>query len=348
MNIKLFKTYLKLKIIRLLTIWLSLCFVFGLVLSFFIDVERAALISLIVILPLVPPVHLNNYFIDHFFLKRKYWQYFVLLTGLLVVFGFVAQLLMDIFHNTEGEYIGAMFNPFAAVLVTSGIKGFREYLQNNYNVLEARARQAEAELKLSETESKQIRAELDLLKAQVNPHFLFNTLNSIYSLSLDHSANTPKAIMLLSKLMRYHLETSKAHSVLLSDEVAFIKSYIELEKLRLNRKCIINFDIAGVKDTHCVPPLLLLPLVENCFKHGISIEKKKNVIYIKITIKDNILRFNTINSITEDKSEYPDDKNVKTGIANIKRRLKLLHDNKYKFESEKRDGKFYTNLIIEL
>jgi len=348
MSIKLFKTYLKLKVIRLLAIWLFVYFVFGLVLSFFIDVERAAFISLIVILPLVPPVHLNNYFIDHFFLRRKYWQYFLVLSCLLVVFGFVAQLLMDIFHNIEGEYIGAMLNPFAVVLVTSGIKGFREYLQNNYHVVEARARQAEAELKLSEAELKQIRAELDLLKAQVNPHFLFNTLNSIYSLSLDHSANTPKAIMLLSKLMRYHLETSKVPSVLLTDEVDFIKSYIELEKLRLSRKCIIDFDIAGVKDTHYVPPLLLLPLVENCFKHGISIEKKKNWISIEITIKDSILKFTTINTIPEDKSEYPDDKEVKTGIANIRRRLKILYDNRYNFESEKRDGKFYTCLIIEL
>ena len=341
MSFKLVKPYLKLKVIRLLAIWLLIYFVFGLVLSFFIAVERAAFISLIVIFPLVPPVHLNNYFIDHFFLKRKYWQYFVLLFILLVVFGFVAQLLMDIYHNREGEYIGAMLNPFAAVLVTSGIKGFKEYLQNSYSVVEARAKQAEAE-------SKQIRAELDLLKAQVNPHFLFNALNSIYSLSLDHSANTPAAIMLLSKLMRYHLETSKSLSVLLSDEVDFIRSYIELEKLRLNRKCIIDFDIAGVKRTHYVPPLLFLPLVENCFKHGISIKKERNLISIKLTIKDNSLKFNTINNISEDKSEYPDDKKVKTGITNIERRLKLLYDNKYNFESEKRDGKFYTSLLIEL
>jgi LytS/YehU family sensor histidine kinase len=154
--------------------------------------------------------------------------------------------------------------------------------------------------------------------------------------------------MLLSKLMRYHLESSKSLKVKLSDEVNFINSYIELEKLRLGKKCIVNFEVKGVKDTHFVFPLLLMPIVENCFKHGISIEKNKNKISITINIDSNRLNFKTINIIPEKKSDYLDDKRVKTGIPNIKRRLKLLYDNKYEFKAEQHEGKFYTNLIIEL
>ncbi len=341
MGINLISTYSKLKINKHIVIWMLVYITLSFLLSFSASLGKAVFLSLLVIIPLVLPVYLNKYFIEEFFLKRKYWQYFTSLIILAIVFGGIAQLLMDRFHNTEGEYFGAMFNPLVVLLVTSGVKGFKENMQNKYNVIEARAKQAEAE-------SKQIRGELDLLKAQVNPHFLFNTLNSIYSLSLDNSEHTSSAIMLLSKLMRYHLESSKTLKVNLSDEVNFINSYIELEKLRLGKKCIVNFEVKRVKDTHLVPPLLLIPIVENCFKHGISVEKKKNEISIIINIDSNRLDFKTINIIPEKKSDYPDDKKVKTGIVNIKRRLKLLYDNKYEFKTEQRGGKFYTNLIIEL
>lgn len=340
--------YSKIRIIKHIIIWMLAYISLSFVLNFSTSFGKAAFLSFLVIVPLLPPVYLNNYFIEQFFLKRKYWQYFTLLVGLIVVFGIIAQLLMNKFHNVEGEYFGAMLNPLVVLVVTAGIKGFRENMQNKYNVIEARAKQAEAELNLSEAESKQIKAELDLLRAQVNPHFLFNTLNSIYSLSLDNSSNAPQAIMLLSKLMRYQLETSKTLKVNLSDEVDFINSYIELEKLRFGKKCIVDFEVAGVNDTHIVSPLLLVPIVENCFKHGISIEKKKNEISIKININGNRLKLKTMNFIPEKKSDYTDDKKVKTGIANIKRRLKLLYDNRFEYKTEQYGGRFYTKLIIEL
>ncbi len=331
----------KYKFIKHVAIWIFSYILLFLLLSFSTSVGKAAFLSLLVIMPLVPPVYLNSYFIELYFLKRKYWQYFTLLIVLAVVFGGIAQLLMNRLHNIEGEYFGAMFNPLVLLVIIAGINGFKDNLQNKYNVIEARAKQAEAE-------SKQIRAELDLLKAQVNPHFLFNTLNSIYSLSLDNSAQTPNAIMLLSKLMRYHLDSSRSQKVNLLDEVDFLNNYIELEKLRLGGKCKIDFDFAGVKDIHVIPPLLLIPMVENCFKHGISIDKNKNIISITIIIENNRLDFKTVNSIPEKRSDYQDDKKVKTGIKNIKRRLELLYNNKYKFITEPKNGQFYTNLIIEL
>ena len=336
------------KIIKISLVWLLFYFLFFFVLSFFNGIERAAFLSLIVILPVIPPVHLNNYFIEQYFSQRKFWQYFVLLGAVLLCFGFFAQLLMNIFHNVEGEYIGAMLNPLVVVLVTSGIKSFRENLLSKYNVAEARAKQAEAELRLSEVESKQIRAELDLLKAQVNPHFLFNALNSIYSLSLNHSEKAPRAVMLLSKLMRYHLETSFKPEVLLSEEVDFIHSYIELEKLRFGKKCIIDFDYAGIQESICIPPLLLIPLVENCFKHGMSMEKDRNDISIKLYIEGRNLKFSTMNGIPESGSNYQDDKKVKTGMFNVKRRLNLLYGKHFEFSAEEREDKFHTNLIIDL
>lgn len=336
------------KIIKILAIWLLVYAVFTFLLTFSLDLGKAAFLSFLIIIPLILPVYLNNYFINRFFLKRKYWQYFTLFIALCVAFGFIAQLLMDKFHNVEGDYFGAMLNPLVIILVTAGIKGFKESMQNKYDVVEARAKQVEAELKLSEAKSKQIRANLDLLKARVNPHFLFNSLNSIYSLSLDNSKNTSKAIMLLSKLMRYHLETSKTPTVLLSEELGFINSYIELEKLRLGKNCIVNFEQIGVNKMHNIPPLLLIPLVENCFKHGISIEKKKNEISIKLIIEENRLVFKTENNIPEKISDYLDDKKVKTGITNIKHRLKLLYSDKYDFKIEQRNSKYFTNLIIEL
>ena len=341
MKVYVIERYSNLKAIKHIIIWMLGYITLSFLLGFSTSFGKASFLSLLVIIPLVPPIYLNNYFIELLFLKRKYWQYFTSLIVLAVVFGGIAQLLMDKFHNVKGEYFGAMFNPLVVLLVTAGIKGFKENLQNKYNVIEARAKQSEAE-------SKQIRAELDLLKAQVNPHFLFNTLNNIYSLSLNNSVHTSQAIILLSKLMRYQLETSITRKALLSEEIDFINNYIDLEKLRLGKRCIINIEVVGVKDTHSVPPMLLIPIVENCFKHGISINKKKNIIFIKIYLEGNRLKFKTINSIPDEKSDYPDDKKVKTGIANIKRRLKLLYGNKHEFKTKQDEGKFYTNLIIEL
>lgn len=342
------RTHNRMTIIRMTGIWILFYLLFFFVLSIFNGAERAAFLSLLIILPVIPPVHLNNYLIVRYFSRQMYAQYFALLIAVLVIFGFVAQLLMNIFHNVEGEYIGAMLNPFVVVLITTGIKSFRENLLNKYKIAEARVKQAEAELRLSEVESQQIRAELNLLKAQINPHFLFNALNSIYSLSLNQSEKTPSAVMLLSKLMRYHLESSNTPEVPLSEEVDFIHSYIELEKLRFGKKCIIDFDYTGVNESIRIPPLLLIPLVENCFKHGMSMEKERNEISINLHLKNKHLEFETMNSIPEKGSNYSDDKKVKTGIPNVKRRLKILYDNRFQFNIEESKGKYHTSLIIDL
>lgn len=344
----LLKTIYRDSIIRNVIYWLLFYFLLVFIASFFQDTKEAFELVTLFILPIIIPVHLNFYLLNRYFLKQKYWQYFILVFVLIIVFGFIAQFLMDITINTEDTYFGAILDPFIFIIVTSGLKGYKEYLQNKYLIQEARANQAETKLKLSEVESKQTKAELDLLKAQVNPHFLFNTLNNIYSLAMDKSTNTAKAVMSLSKLMRYQLESSKYPMVALIKEVGFIKEYIELEKLRIKNKCKIDFTVDGILDNHGVPSLLLLPLVENCFKHGIGVKRENNIILIHLRIEQNILYFETRNNISENSSYYPDDKIEKTGIDNMKRRLELLYNNKYDFVIEKNNGVYYTRLKIEL
>jgi len=349
MNIKLlFNRIYKNPIGRNAIYWLSFYVIFIFIISFFQDIKETIKIVTLIFIPIIIPVHLNFYLIKRYFFKRKYWQYFILVFLLVIVFGAFAQFLMDVTVNKDGGYFGAMLNPLLVIIIISGLKGYKENFQNKYLVQEARAKQAEAELKLSEVESKQTKAELDLLKAQVNPHFLFNTLNSIYSLAMDKSRNTAKAVMFLSKLMRYQLESSKLPLVMLAKEIEFIKDYIELEKLRIKNKCKIDFTVDGILDNYEIPPLLLIPLVENCFKHGISVNKEKNFIAINIRVEQELLYFESRNSIANNLSEYPDDKSEKTGIENIKRRLELLYKQKYDFGIKKNNEVYYTSLKLEL
>ena len=148
--------------------------------------------------------------------------------------------------------------------------------------------------------------------------------------------------------MRYHLESSKLPFVLLTDEINFINDYIELEKLRIGNKCKIDFSFNGKFEQYVIPPLLLISLVENCFKHGIGVEKEKNEIYIRLNIENNKLEFETKNAIPENKSDYFDDKTEKTGIENIRKRLELIYNEKFDFQIIN-DGKlFYSSLKIEL
>ncbi len=126
-----------------------------------------------------------------------------------------------------------------------------------------------------QAEKAKITVELQLLKAQVHPHFLFNTLNNIYSFSLESSPKTPELILKLSSLLRYMLYDCKAEQVLLEKEIQVMKNYIDLEKERYGNKIQISLNIAGDLKGNYISPLLLLPFLENAFKHGTSDQLEK-------------------------------------------------------------------------
>jgi len=203
------------------------------------------------------------------------------------------------------------------------------------------------QFKLNELEAKQAQAELDLLKSQINPHFLFNSLNSIYSLTLKNSEKSSEAVMLLSDLMRYILETSKKKLVPLKEELAFIDNYIELEKLRLGSNFKLNYSVNGDNTNLYIAPMILITFIENIFKHGVSTNQSNNIFDININITDNNLIFECTNNLVSKNNELEIKEN-QTGIENVKRRLELLYPNQHSLTIEKNSGKFQVNLSVKL
>ena len=185
--------------------------------------------------------------------------------------------------------------------------------------------------KIENLESLQLQTELKFLKAQIQPHFFFNTLNNLYALTLEKSKQAPEVVLKLSEIMEYILYDAKEPTVKLSTEIRYIKNYIDLEKLRYGNKVNVYIKTQGDVETPFIPPLLLLPFIENCFKHG-AVENNKLTINIDFNIsEDDVLNFkivNNFNSFT---------KKIKThgiGNNNIKRRLELLYKNNFKFTTE--------------
>ncbi len=188
-------------------------------------------------------------------------------------------------------------------------------------------------------------AELNYLKSQTNPHFLFNTLNNIYSLARDKSDLAPESILRLSKILRFMLyETSGAY-IAIEQELKIISDYIALEQLRYDESLRINFnyDIEDMKQA--LPPLLLIPLVENAFKHGVSETRGQPFIDIHLSVKQRQLTFIVKNSAETNAAEGNVKENI--GLSNLRRQLELLYTD-YELSLQKEDAQFIATLKINL
>ncbi|PRX54891.1 sensor histidine kinase [Flagellimonas meridianipacifica] len=187
--------------------------------------------------------------------------------------------------------------------------------------------------------------ELNYLKEQVNPHFLFNSLNSIYSLSRQESPETPMVVMQLSELMRYQLESAKKDTVLLKEELEFIENYLLLEEKRLSNRCAIEFVIGGDLLDYAIAPMLLIPFVENAIKHGAQSTNEQSAIDISASMKKNKLQFSVYNSKPRIVSES---KRAGMGLENVERRLNLLYPNSHVLEIQDSEKAYLVNLTITL
>jgi sensor histidine kinase YesM len=195
-----------------------------------------------------------------------------------------------------------------------------------------------------QAEKEKVTAELQLLKAQVHPHFLFNTLNNIYSFSLRKSPKTPELIMKLSSLLSYILYDCRGEHVPLEKELEVMKNYIDLEKERYANNIEISWNVDGdVKDKSIVP-LLLLPFLENAFKHGTSEQLEKPWLSVDIAVKQNKMKCKIVNS----KNEFvPVSKNG-IGIVNVQKRLRFLYPNNHELKINDEGDFFAASLLLEL
>lgn len=188
-------------------------------------------------------------------------------------------------------------------------------------------------------------AELSYLKAQINPHFLFNTLNSIYSLSLTKSEKTPDAVVQLSGMMRHVLVDSQTDRVPLEKELTYVRNYIELQKLRLDEEVSLRFSESCVSTGKEIAPLLLIPFIENAFKYGVNSEQMSDI-NIEIKTEGDLLTMNVRNR----KVDVGISANERTGMGleNARNRLKLLYPDRHLLKIDEDSDTFAVTLTIKL
>lgn len=197
----------------------------------------------------------------------------------------------------------------------------------------------------SELEKEKLNAELVFLKSQVNPHFLFNSLNSIYSLAHRRAKETETAILQLSQMMRYMIYESNTSQVLLEKELEYLENYIHLRKLRLAPNIHIHYNVKGNIDGLYIEPMLLIPFIENAFKHGISYAEQCDIT-IEITLTgQHELHLLVSNKIFQ-KENKPEVGGI--GLENVKKRLQLLYPGQHELQIEKSNDYYITTLYILL
>jgi LytS/YehU family sensor histidine kinase len=193
-------------------------------------------------------------------------------------------------------------------------------------------------------EKEKTSTELDLLKQQVNPHFFFNTLNNLYSLSLKQAPETPDTVLQLSELMRYVIYRAKEERVALHEEVKYLKDYLDLQRIRLYQDADIEFTVSMENPDLKIPPLLFIILVENAFKHGIEPSVGECFLELKLTEMDGEINFSCRNSL-ETKAAA----NVRSGgigLQNLHRRLELLYPGEYDIQVNTQPDEYCVRLNI--
>lgn len=229
-------------------------------------------------------------------------------------------------------YLGSIQGSLTALALASSFKMFKHYYQKSLRNQQLQKENSEAQLRL--------------LMAQVQPHFMFNTLNNIYSQAQEESPKSAKMILELSYILRYILDEGKKNWVSLENELQMVVDYLNLEKIRYDEKLDLHYSFPKNVMDISIAPLLLLPLVENCFKHGASKMVNNPWINIKSELNGPIFSIKLMNGKNENISL--DSGRVGTGIENVRRRLNLIYPDKHTLSIKEDRDIYIVDLAIEL
>jgi sensor histidine kinase YesM len=270
-----------------------------------------------------------------YFSQNRYWFYgFGVLILLIITSALRFSLGYGLSKSMDWEVVQTFTPSFFGSMMISGsfflLISIPLYLINNW----FKKQELEQELK-----THQLEAELRFLKAQVNPHFLFNALNNIYSLSFIQSPKTSEMILKLSEMMSYMLYDCNSEQVNLSKEIDYLRNYIDLQQLKKDGEFNIKFEVEGEVKSVLIYPMLFIPFFENAFKHGNLEDMKNGWFNSKFTFENGILKFHASNSIGKILSSY---EKGGIGLQNIEDRLALLYPQKFDFKIN------HTNQIVSI
>ena len=312
------------------------------------NIQDTILVRLFLSVLVLAPAYVTNlgFFIPKFLQRGRYSLYFLLL----LVSGFLTTWI-------AGQFINLFSTQFAGIPDLSSRVSQRMSRLTGISLLiatilemilywEKRQRQQE------QIEKEKIQLELSFLKSQINPHFLFNTLNNIHSMSELKLETTSDAILMLSDLLRYALYGTNHGRVPLQKEIDSLENYMAIQRLRLSKResimIQIQFDIKGEYRDSKIEPLLLLPFVENAFKHGISYQQKSTLL-IHLLVEDNILNFSVYNTKKPDHLyAVVGEEDSGIGLKNIRRRLELLYPDQHELHIRNEKYEFEARLTVHL
>ncbi len=283
------------------------------------------------------PFYLNYFFIsDYLFIKKQYVRFSLLILlvlsipVLIINFTDYAWLLVD--ESSYDYNIDGISNFIFFLLISTAIKGMEIWLNNQ---------QREAQ-----REKEKLQAELNFLKLQINPHFLFNTLNNIYSLAYSGNPKSADMIAKLSQILRYMLYDCKEERVALQKEIDLLENYINLQILKFAEERNIDLYTEGINLDHKVAPLLLINFLENSFKHSDISTNEKGWIKIAAIVENDVLEFTLANSLPRQQNAASENSGL--GLANIQKQLTLTYPENHQLEIEKNDHEFQVTLKINL
>jgi two-component system LytT family sensor kinase len=279
----------------------------------------------------------NYYLIPRFLFRKRYWLfgllsvYTILLSFYFIsfiVFGMLFYALNEdaLLDKTLFDLYFLIVALFFIVFIGVIVKFYKHWHEKQTMTLELLKEKTEAELQV--------------LKSQINPHFLFNTLNSIYSLSLKKSDSAPEVVLKLSDILDYLLYECDADFVPLDKEIKLLDNYLYLQQVRFGERLKVTKEIKRHDTDMEIAPMLLLPLVENSFKHGVSRKRKDVWVRIKLDINPSIILFETENSVPDKKLIQEEGEKGGIGLDNLRKRLQLIYKEKWRLDTEETENSF--------
>jgi two-component system, LytTR family, sensor histidine kinase AlgZ len=309
-----------------------------------IEWGRASMVGFFQLATTMLIAYLNYfYFLPRFLVHKKLWRYLLeFLVPFIIIITLRVHLMRFLIdgYTYQRHHFYSTFYIVEVCIITLFIAIFIGMVRFAADWFELAARQ-------KEVENERLTAELNFLKAQINPHFLFNTLNNLYYLAYTQSSNTTEVIAKLSQMMRYMIYDSNYQKVPLSKEIEYMQNYISLERLRLNNELPIRFDIEGNPQEVLIAPLIFITFLENAFKHGVSNSYPESWVNILIQLRGKECIYQVENSkVPSARPEAGEKSGI--GLQNVKRRLELSYPGQYKLTIEDKPDRYFVQLNITL
>jgi sensor histidine kinase YesM len=289
-------------------------------------------------------VYINlGYLIPKYLNQKNFTTYVMLLLAMVAVFTPIKVLLLYITYEDAEPREMLVMNQHAIFLLLFLIAG-------GSTIIKIISDWQKHQRDRKDLETRRMQSEIKFLKSQINPHFLFNTLNSLYALTLMKSDKAPEIVIKLSEMMRYMLYESNERRVPLQKEVNYIENYLELETLRQSGRPDIKLNIEGQITEQTIAPLLFIPFLENSFKHGLNHQINEGYVHVTMKVLENKLLLRIVNSkpATPPPNQPEDKKSGGIGLVNVQRRLNLLYPNQFKLDITENETEHIVELSLAL